>query len=846
MPEFIRLLIYTTLGLFTVTIISYILGFIIINKFVLFSIIVIFILPIIRGTKKINYNFVYIRKFLSLDNVVPFILFIITFTYFIKVIGIFKWPPPGDIFNHGLYTSILIYNQKITTTLGPYAPSVLAIPAISGIHVMSALISMITGIFPGEAVFIMGGVISILIPLILYSLVFLYTRSILFSLMGFFSVFLIGPGLERWIYGYFYNGPYPNLFGFLAIIFFITYQKIQNDYGNETSDSKRKNVVTIIIILGVLFTYPPFVVYPLLYYTLLTICDKNTRENTIINIKKLAYSYPPLVIIITFLFIVASMIMNRNFLLQILRGLISYLSKAYGRLSYSIYVPLFYKSAIGVAIIVAGFISILFLVKQLHYNLGLFYLIIFVPVMFSLHPALFPYFSLILPNRSLMLCALISWVLILILISDIFPNYENISIRLTFQNHQYLGRCKVNYKALFSSLCLLIVFVPSLVTTLQFEPAHRYSWLLRHGFTDDYDVLLWASENILSDALIMNDYSYDSRYLLSFSLKNVSSKYHFDTDYERNRAIEIQYFWENKLDNGMLFKLIEKYNVSYILVTSQKSYHNWVGINGDDRYTTKAFKPEEYKIFFNDLPLLELMFEKGESGIYRIKKPFKYIKSYALQFDGLSNYIKVNHDVSIMPSKAISISFWINMKNLPSVDSYIISKYDDYKGYEISYRWNKKISLCINNEIILQSNKIFNNTNINKWWHIVVTYNESKACIYINGVIDAISENVCGIDYNSSPLLIGCRNFINPYGFVPSIFVDDIYIYDRGLSSNEVMGLYKNIDVEKDFVLYFPLNEKEGNVLYDMSNYDNIGIMDGLNGIEYYSVIIGDDVYKIN
>lgn len=86
-------------------------------------------------------------------------------------------------------------------------------------------------------------------------------------------------------------------------------------------------------------------------------------------------------------------------------------------------------------------------------------------------------------------------------------------------------------------------------------------------------------------------------------------------------------------------------------------------------------------------------------------------------------------------------------------------------------------------------------TSPNRWYHICVTYKSSSVSIspfiYINGVSKAISTTTAGVgtspNDNGRPLIIGNRS-TNNRGMDGTM--DDIRIYNRILSANEVMQLY--------------------------------------------------------
>lgn len=74
------------------------------------------------------------------------------------------------------------------------------------------------------------------------------------------------------------------------------------------------------------------------------------------------------------------------------------------------------------------------------------------------------------------------------------------------------------------------------------------------------------------------------------------------------------------------------------------------------------------------------------------------------------------------------------------------------------------------------------------WTHVVGVMNGTNALMYVNGVIQSIGGACSGITYNSSDVKIGRYGVTTSYGL--SGYLDEVRIYDRGLSSNEVFDLY--------------------------------------------------------
>lgn len=824
LPFFVKLPLYLSIGLTSLTVITYLTGFFFISGYVLLIVGLFSLLIMVYLLSKSHTLYKQLKVLKSTDNLLFLLLFVFTFTYFITVISIFKWPPPGDVAVHGLYSSLIVNNQKIGFSLAPYAPSIPALPSVTGIHAISASLSLFTGVLPGEAVFLVGGGIAILIPLLLSSLVYLLTNSKLLSLLSFFSTFIIDSSLERWVFGYFYNGPYPCMFGFLCILLFITYYLLCGNKQLPDFSIQNKAVISLTT-LSILVIYPNFILFPLSFLFFMLFPKIKIHKIKTIKFKNF------LVFILSLLIFIVTCIIFKDFILQLLEGLIYYGSRAINNWSYDVSISFLYNSINGPVILFAGALCFIFILKRINLRLSIFYLLIFIPILFSLHPSLYKLFAIILPDRSIILCALISWAIISVFINYIFTRLNQKTIYFNFLTRLRFKSIKFNFLCKIIAVCsiIFILFSSSLIYTFNFTGAKNYSWLMRHGFENDYDVLYWAHENISSNELIINDYSFTSRFLLSFSLKNITSTYHLKSDFEINRAKDVQVFWSNPRNTSYLLELIDKYDPLYVLVTSERGYHNLPIIGGDGKYHQKPFTPATYKSIFQEIPFLELVFENGDAGIYKINVELigDIVSETALQFDS-GSYINIAHDESLNLTNEFTITVRINPFSLPKYDTFLISKLVDY---ELAWRWDRRISLFINNSIVVSSNKIFAENDLYKWWDITVTYNGSTACIYLNGKLDA-SQILSGtIATHKNPLSIACRNPDRPFGFFPTFIIDYLYVFNRSLSlSDSKIPIGDSLN---NCVLLFSFDEGIGETVYDQSGNTNHGTIYGAQWIKF-------------
>ncbi|MDA3815764.1 MAG: LamG domain-containing protein, partial [Prolixibacteraceae bacterium] len=171
-----------------------------------------------------------------------------------------------------------------------------------------------------------------------------------------------------------------------------------------------------------------------------------------------------------------------------------------------------------------------------------------------------------------------------------------------------------------------------------------------------------------------------------------------------------------------------------------------------------------------------------------------------------------------------TISSWIKINEVPLVaasGSCIVCKGSSSGGPSLQY------GMFIDNSLKLyigySGNESINSIELDKWYNIVVVYNNSgtKPQLFVDG--EKWDTNGLGIvpvhfDYN---LTIGAVNGFNNYHpFGGNI--DEVRVYNRALSKDEVKKLY---EWAPGPVLHLKMDEKQGTTAYDTSGYGNNGIL---------------------
>lgn len=183
----------------------------------------------------------------------------------------------------------------------------------------------------------------------------------------------------------------------------------------------------------------------------------------------------------------------------------------------------------------------------------------------------------------------------------------------------------------------------------------------------------------------------------------------------------------------------------------------------------------------------------------------------ALKFDGSNDSVNVMRDPSLEPSQQLTVETWVKMDNLTSTDwgPMIVSKYDgNYKGYTLYLNGpNYKPTFSIGNgtyNYIVTSNETIT---INQWYHIVGIWNGTNISIYVNGVLKNVAA-APKINHSNTDLFIG-RNSWSSGGYLNGT-IDEVRIYNRFLSADEVSQRYNGADVRDGLVAEFKFDENNG------------------------------------
>ena len=161
----------------------------------------------------------------------------------------------------------------------------------------------------------------------------------------------------------------------------------------------------------------------------------------------------------------------------------------------------------------------------------------------------------------------------------------------------------------------------------------------------------------------------------------------------------------------------------------------------------------------------------------------------SLNFDGAGDYVKVT-DSSSLDVTALTIALWFKADSAASTQ-YLAAKW-------LPTGNNRAYSLFLNStSVVFETsfdgsayNTLTSTSTISAstWYHLAATFSGTTKIIYINGTADNSAGSIGSLKNSSANLTLGTVNDVTLADYYDGI-IDEVSIYDRALSANEVKAL---------------------------------------------------------
>jgi len=171
-----------------------------------------------------------------------------------------------------------------------------------------------------------------------------------------------------------------------------------------------------------------------------------------------------------------------------------------------------------------------------------------------------------------------------------------------------------------------------------------------------------------------------------------------------------------------------------------------------------------------------------ENGVYPLDD--SGVVGMGCKFDAVDDYINVSFDASSYSE--LSISAWIKPDDVDTIQRFVSLKYDSADDIRF-WVFNGALKISFDDGTI--DDATYNDAlSVGLWYHIAATYTDDELLLYLNGVEVASDTSITPFDFSGLDGLLTFGRF--GAGSVFNGSLDEVRIYNRSLSSDEVKALY--------------------------------------------------------
>jgi concanavalin A-like lectin/glucanase superfamily protein/immunoglobulin I-set domain protein len=216
----------------------------------------------------------------------------------------------------------------------------------------------------------------------------------------------------------------------------------------------------------------------------------------------------------------------------------------------------------------------------------------------------------------------------------------------------------------------------------------------------------------------------------------------------------------------------------------------------------------------------------------------------AFVFNGSDNVQVPNSSLWNFGSGNFSIELWANFSSSQPGPTFVADDDGAYEHPKWAFWWNTGglLSFHINGNGIYGGTQIgqipFSPT-VGKWYHFAVTRSGSTFTFYVNGVQVGTGSDSESVPYISAPLTIGMAEG----QFYFNGMLDEVSIYNRALSSNEVATIYSAGQSGKCLPSPFTVTNQPASISVSTGGTANFSVgVTGLSPFSFQWVLNGTNI----
>ncbi|HYM40921.1 MAG TPA: hypothetical protein VEY12_12405 [Thermoplasmata archaeon] len=553
------------------------------------------------------------------------LVLVLSFAYFVLVAGLMEWPPPGDVATaHGPMVTLFLAAGRIPLTEQGY---VILYPP--GLQALAASIGPVVLRYGGEMVFSLGAVLAALLAPLAYAIMYRCTSDWRWAVVAAVVPLIPHPSgnLEEWTVGYFFNGPYPNLFGYVIVLTLVGILMIEQRPSTWLGNWRRLTVAALVT-LACVFVYPGFAILsiPLVgIWVLLERAALRAELGTLVRARRamailVGVAVGVGIAVVGYLVLLTSVGQNPSVILDYLLGrfVAGYGGAPAAPTPYMEHATFFVDHVSG-WISLFAMVAVAFRIRRRTWDLlDLFYLIFGLALLVSLTGPGFALTWPILPSRSGPLFVLLGWPVLLRAIAGRITAAT--AARGTGTQARGLASGPARGATLPVLVLALVILTPvvahPVLGSALVNPVGNYGWFSDDpSFPQDFQTLEWIVAHADHNALMANDGSYLSRYLPSLTLQNMSNSVWDEARFPQ-RARDLTEIWNEPRNVTYLVEMLRMHQVKYLFATSETGF---VVPFENSTYAAKLYPPRLLDTIFDHYSFLTVDYATGWNRVYEVR-----------------------------------------------------------------------------------------------------------------------------------------------------------------------------------------------------------------------------------
>ena len=160
----------------------------------------------------------------------------------------------------------------------------------------------------------------------------------------------------------------------------------------------------------------------------------------------------------------------------------------------------------------------------------------------------------------------------------------------------------------------------------------------------------------------------------------------------------------------------------------------------------------------------------------------------AVTFNGVNSYVSVP-DNAVLDPTAVTVTAWVKFNSIPYTGQIAINKEGQYRLIAGDVDTSHASLRYATTATGWGSGTLVGSTALaaGRWYHVAATYDGAAWKLYLNGIQDGSKSESGNLVSGSNPLYIGTQSIgSNPFNGS----VDDVHVYRRALSPQEVAAIY--------------------------------------------------------